>query len=342
MAIPQLLESLYGRSTWKPILAFKLTSGGFLWLPKAYAPSTAPAASQIASLGVWGGCVETYDVGFNQQPCDLVFASIDVDWKHQRLQKQWHYPVFKGGYGYPSVTELTSDLPTACAAIVPGALVRRSSGGYGAHIFLRLSEPIRCANKLAAQALACEIAKPVAARLREHSIEPDIVGHNQLWIWGGQQETINDPKCWIDFDEEKKKELLLASNQVQQVHAASCSEAKGDEINLLEAFGPVSKSILTTLHDFGVIRLHSSGACAQSYNVHIKAVQDALWNGYYRTQRAQVQPPPYYDWLRKITFPHSAGTRLDEHNAILSLSEGQLSLFSFVGHKQLLNIPLGV
>lgn len=304
MSLPQLLESLYGHSKWKPILAFE-TPGGFHWLPKSQSGSFVPNSAAIKKLGVWGGTVETYEIGFNQQPCELVFAGIDVDWGKQI----WN---INPAGGIPS--ELCGPLPDNCAKIIPEALVRRSTSGLGAHLFLRLAKPIRCNNKLEAQRLACEIARPVARRLEEHQIKPDIVGHNQLWVWGGHQETTNDPNYWIDPQIEAPKQLKVAP-----------AVTEGEEALFFNSLGPTTQKIIQKLHDHNLVRIPPSGVLGTTYHLHIAAMRAAL-EGIL----------PSVDW------PHSAGTRLHEHNCVLNLSEGMLKLFSFVEHRTVISLPLGV
>lgn len=299
----ELLLQLYGRTDWSPILALKFEGDRprITWCPKAD-EARKPEWSRShppQRIGVWGGAVETYDKGFNQQPVELVFIGLDID--HKKSDNA-HVPI--------------GELPARVAAILPQALVRTSTGGLGVHVFLILDKPIRCGSKAAAQNVAECAAVQYVSTLKQNGVEADIVARNMLWVTGGKQRTIQvGGTISVEWDAVYEKTETVETLPV----AGSGDAVRYDQL------GQKCRDILASLHLAGLI---NSLDIKSRYLLHIKPVQDALC---------------HLAWLIPCLTVQSAGTDLSSPNCSLRLSDGRMTLHTFVGGgKTLFSIPLGV
>lgn len=289
-AASEIVADLYRRRTanWVPILAYGFANGSLTWTPKAE-EGNRPRATGAVKIGVWGGACETYERGFNQQPCELLWTGIDVD--------------AKGGQTYAG-----GDLPEAVAAVLPEAMVRRSSSGLGAHVFLHLEYPAVFPTKLEAQRAAQVIAAPYVERLSKAGIKSDIVGRNQLWVFGGNQVTI---------------QLGHTINPAIEIPEIVLPADSSPGILPLDSFGPMCRRIIETLDTNGVIRIN--GGVAKCYRFHIEAAQIAL-----RT----------IPWLKSVM---NVTTTYDKPNAVLLVKSGFLILYTFSGGgKTVFKFPVGL
>lgn len=281
-AASDLIGDLYKRRSqnWLPILAYGFENGAVTWTPKAE-EGNRPRVTGAVKLGVWGGAVKSYDLGFNQQPCELLWAGIDVD--------------AKGDQTYTG-----ADLPGAVATTLPEAMVRRSSSGLGAHVFLHLENPAIFPTKSEAQSAAQTIARPYVDRLAKAGIKSDIVGRNQLWVLGGKQ-------SMVQLGSTINPEIV-----VPEAREIVATIGSGGSVPL-ESFGPMCRRILETLELHDVIKLQ--GGVSRRYLCHIVRAQEALGT---------------IPWLKPALRIESTGKRLDEPNSILSVQDGFLMLWTFV------------
>lgn len=291
---PELWPKLYEMLDFgfHPILAARYCNGSVTWYPKAEEGNLPPAEDTADRWGVWGAAVRHYDIGYNHQPVQFLFASIDVDAKDN-----------------PGL-----DLPARVAEALPEALVRTSSSGLGAHAFLVLNTPVMLANRAQALFAARKLAAPYAERLERNGIKPDIVANNMMWVRGGKQATVTNGRT-----------IVVPSDYFTSLPIPVATKAAGSgECVKWADVGPRCRTILKALAAADLIE-DPEKRVAASYLVHVKPVQDALRE---------------IPWMRHLLTVKSAGTRLHEHNAKLSTTNGELRLFSWVGHRDVFTLPL--
>lgn len=212
--------------------------------------------------------------------------------------------------------ETVADLPAKVAEALPEALVRTSSSGLGAHAFLVLNTPAMLANRAHALLAARKLAAPYAERLERLGIKPDIVANNMMWVTGGRQSTVQNGRT-----------IIVPQGYWADLHVPGASKAVGTgECTTWAGLGSRCRLVLSALAGAGLIEDPETRVAAK-YLVHIKPTQDALRE---------------LPWLRRFLTVESAGTRLHEPNAILSTTNGELRLFSFVGHRNVFALPLFV
>lgn len=90
------------------------------------------------------------------------------------------------------------DLAALVAALPPSAALRRSAGGFGVHVILRLAEPegpmpLEMANKRVRQ-----ITAPLVEALRVAQIPVCSSDRRLFWLVGGQQAWIRQPSTFYD------------------------------------------------------------------------------------------------------------------------------------------------
>ena len=263
---------------WNPILCFGFSSGAMTWVPKSQAGNSPPRT--FNRLGIWGGCVRDYDVGFNQQPCLLCAALLDIDAKN----------------GHNGGVKNVSD---EVAAALPEAYVRTSSGGSGAHAFLVLENPIECSAKRSAQRIAARIAAPFVQRLERAGIKADVVARNQLWIAGGRQVDVT-------LGTTVSCDVVAVPDQPTPSPAPLHSEPV-----IISGVGKRCCEVLTTLADAGLIQ-RDNRAAAQ-YHLHIKTVQDAL------RPIGWLRGSPLYSVTSAGTRPEQPNSVLSLGDGVLSL-----------------------
>lgn len=208
------------------------------------------------------------------------------------------------------------DLPGKVAEALPEALVRTSSSGLGAHAFLVLNTPVMLANRAHAMLAARKLAAPYAARLEANGIKPDIVAHNMMWVTGGRQATIQNGRT-----------LVVPADYWTDLPVPTVVKAAGSgECTTWADLGPRCQLVLSALAHADLIE-NPEVRVGAKYLLHIKPAQDALRE---------------IPWLRRFLTVESAGTRLHEHNAVLSTTNGELRLFSWVGHRNVFSLPLFV
>ena len=294
----ELKQKLYGQAPdgWKPILTYKFSSGAVAWAPGAQRGREPVTGAGVIGIGVWGGCVRNYSVGFNAQESLLTFIGIDVDGGN-------HADGNDGG-----------NLAERVAAAVPEAYVRTSKSGLGAHAFLILSNPPTYPTKLTAQAAAKIFAEPYVARLASAGITVDKVGVNQLWVWsaGGLQRDV------------QAGQLVTWVAPAMTPVVASTAGGTGEAVPKAR-LGPRCRQIVETLERAGLIRTNADHV-ATRYMVHIKPVQEAL---------CAALP-----WIAKFCTVNSPGTNLAQPNAIFSLRDGSLSIYSFAAGANVIRLSM--
>jgi hypothetical protein len=168
-----LYGNLQGR---KPIRAISYGKA-MNWFPRANEGNkwSREELEDGVKYGVWGGTVEGYGRGFNQQKVWLHFVGVDIDHKNGE-NSGWTPNALRAG-----VLEAVGDV---CS-------VRTSSSGAGYHLFMCFA-PVECANKATAQRLASQLGKKyILPRLDAAKIKADKVACNQLWVLGGKQQWLS-------------------------------------------------------------------------------------------------------------------------------------------------------
>lgn len=230
-----IIDELYGWSPGLPILAYK--RGEYInWCPKACHAGSMPQV--VDRIGCWGGTVETYEKGFNEQPVHLAFLSIDVDHKDN-----------------PQVC-----LVSRVTAALPEAMVRTSTSGMGVHVFIRAETPFEYPSRVEALQAAQKLSEPYADRLVQAGVKPDIVGTNMLWVTGGKQETIQDG----DY---------VSLPRVDVTPVALKRSVGYGQVALAE-MGPMCRRVMTGLMEAGAIR--KGEVCGTRHMLHVAVVEQVL------------------------------------------------------------------
>lgn len=225
-AIEEIDSVLYGKLEGrKPIRAVNYGGKHMTWFPKANEgqPFTDADREEAVKYGVWGGSVEGYGRGFNQQKCWLHFVGVDIDHKKEE-NATWTPP------------ELKAAVLRAASGV---ASVRTSSSGGGYHLFMHV-DPIECENKMSAQRLATQLGeKYLLPQLNAARIDVDKVACNQLWVLGGKQ-------TWLSYA--SKIKLSDADRIVQpSTRALTASPCEVD----MSQCGPVAREFLNLLAKTG-------------------------------------------------------------------------------------------
>ncbi|HEY3319012.1 MAG TPA: hypothetical protein VGP72_00850 [Planctomycetota bacterium] len=232
-----------GRAEWKPILHYKAYDCWKDWSPRSERGRSLPPVEQLEYISVWGGMVEHYDAGYEQQPVQLVFGGLDIDRDDN-----------------PDV----SNLPGTVARILPEAYVRISGGGFGAHVFLVWKEPLLCGSRSQAQALAQRMMSPFIERLHAGGVEHICSTVNALKIWSidGWQRDVQMGEL-IDVDLDNLPALPRSSHG---------GRASGRAAVTLADCGPLVRRIIAALE----IPVGNSGELPRQWNCHVVEAQQAL------------------------------------------------------------------